>query len=57
MITPVPVAPRFLNFDLPAMLAASLALTVLLLARPVIGRGFGAVMLASYLVYVWAAQG
>jgi cation:H+ antiporter len=53
----VPVAPRFLNFDLPAMLAASLALTVLLLARPVIGRGFGAVMLASYLVYVWAAQG
>jgi cation:H+ antiporter len=57
IITPVPVAPRFLTFDLPVMLMASLALTALLLVRPVVGRGVGCVMLAGYLTYVWAAQG
>jgi cation:H+ antiporter len=57
LIAPVPVAPRFLTFDLPVMIAASLALTALLLARPVIGRGIGFTLLAGYVVYVWAAQG
>jgi cation:H+ antiporter len=57
LIKPIPVADRFLTFDLPIMIAASLALTVLLLTRPVIGRGIGFAALASYAVYVWAAQG
>jgi len=57
MITPVPVASRFLTFDLPVMIAVSLALTVLLLTRPVIGRRVGMVMLAGYMVYIWVAQG
>jgi cation:H+ antiporter len=57
LITPVPVAARFLTFDLPVMIAVSLVLTVLLLTRPVIGRGVGAVLLASYVVYIWTAQG
>ncbi|GAA0283706.1 calcium/sodium antiporter [Rhodovulum strictum] len=57
MITPIPVAPRFLTFDLPIMIAVSLVLTALLLTRPVIGRGIGVAMLAGYVAYVWAAQG
>jgi cation:H+ antiporter len=57
MIAPVPVAPRFLTFDLPVMVAASLLLTALLRARPTIGRGAGLAMLAAYAAYVWAAQG
>jgi len=57
LIAPVPVASRFLTFDLPVMIAVSLVLTALLLTRPVIGRGIGVVMLAGYVAYVWAAQG
>ena len=57
LIAPIPVASRFLTFDLPLMIAASLVLTGLLLTRPVIGRGVGGAMLAGYAAYVWAAQG
>lgn len=56
MITPVPVADRFLTFDLPVMLAASLVLTLFLLLRPTIGRGAGAALVLGYLAYVWSAQ-
>jgi len=57
LIKPIPVADRFLTFDLPIMIAVSLVLTVLLLTRPVIGRGVGLAGLVGYAVYVWAAQG
>ena len=57
MIAPIPVAPRFLTFDLPIMIALSLVLTGLLLTQKVIGRGVGVAMLAGYGAYVWAAQG
>lgn len=57
LIAPIPVASRFLTFDLPVMIAVSLVLTGLLLTRPVIGRGIGVAMLAGYVAYVWAAQG
>lgn len=57
LIAPIPVASRFLTFDLPVMIAVSLVLTALLLTRPVIGRAIGVAMLAGYVVYVWAAQG
>ncbi|MFN3641767.1 MAG: calcium/sodium antiporter [Gemmobacter sp.] len=57
LIAPIPVASRFLTFDLPVMIAVSLVLTALLLTRPVIGRGIGVAMLAGYAAYVWAAQG
>jgi cation:H+ antiporter len=56
LITPIPVAPRFLTFDLPVMIAASVLLAVLL-ARPLAGRTVGLGLLAAYAVYVWAAQG
>lgn len=56
LIAPIPVASRFLTFDLPIMIAVSLILTALLLTRPVIGRGIGLAMLAGYVTYVWAAQ-
>lgn len=56
LIKPIPVADRFLSFDLPIMIAASLALTTLLLTRPVIGRNIGLVVLITYVVYVWFAQ-
>ena len=52
----IPVAERFLTFDLPIMIVASLGLTALLLTRPVIGRGVGMVVLAAYVAYVWSAQ-
>lgn len=57
LITPIPVASRFLTFDLPVMIAVSLVLTGLLLTRPVIGRWVGVMMLAGYVAYVLAAQG
>lgn len=57
LITPIPVAPRFLSFDLPVMIGVSLVLTALLLTRPVIGRGVGLVMLVAYAAYIWTAQG
>jgi cation:H+ antiporter len=56
IITPIPVAGRFLTFDLPAMIAACVVLTVLLLLRPSIGRIVGAGMLLAYGAYVWGAQ-
>ncbi len=57
LITPIPVASRFLSFDLPVLIAMSLVLAVLLVTRPVIGRGVGLTMLAGYAAYIWAAQG
>lgn len=57
LITPVPVASRFLTFDLPVMIAVSLVLTGLLLTRPMIGRTVGMMLLTGYIAYVWAAQG
>ena len=56
VIAPVPVAPRFLSFDLPILIAVSLVLTLLLLTRPVIGRGVGIAMMLAYVTYVWSAQ-
>jgi len=57
LITPIPVASRFLSFDLPVLIAVSLVLCVLLVTRPVIGRGVGVAMLVGYAAYIWAAQG
>ena len=57
IITPIPVAARFLAFDLPVMLGASLLLAGLLLIRPAIGRPVGLLMIFLYAVYVGAAQG
>lgn len=57
LIVPIPVAARFLNFDLPVMIGVSLLLAALLLSRPVIGRWAGIAMLSGYAAYVWAAQG
>ncbi|MFN3823040.1 MAG: calcium/sodium antiporter [Pseudorhodobacter sp.] len=57
LIAPIPVAARFLTFDLPVMIVVSLVFAALLLTRPVIGRGMGGAMLVAYLAYVWAAQG
>lgn len=56
LIKPVPVADRFLTFDLPIMIAASLALTAMLLTRAVIGRAIGLIVLVAYVAYVWLAQ-
>ncbi len=55
IIAPIPVAGRFLTFDLPIMIAVSLVLT-LLLRRQTVGRGIGIVMLVAYAGYVFAAQ-
>lgn len=57
LISPIPVAQRFLTLDLPVMIAVSLVFTLLLLTRKVIGRAAGVVLLAAYAVYIWSAQG
>jgi len=57
LIAPIPVASRFVTFDLPVMIGVSAMLTALLLTRPAIGRGVGVMLLAGYCTYVWAAQG
>ena len=56
VISPIAVAPRFLTFDLPVMIAVSLVLTGLLLALRQISRGMGALMLLGYAGYVFTAQ-
>lgn len=56
MITPVPVASRFLAFDLPVVIGLSLALAALLLTRPMMGRWVGVAMLLGYAAYVVLAQ-
>lgn len=57
VITPIPVADRFLSFDLPVMIAVSLVFVALLLGRPQVGRVTGALLLVAYAAYVWSAQG
>jgi cation:H+ antiporter len=57
IIAPIPVAARFLAFDLPVMLVASPLLAGLLLFRWSLGRPVGLLMLVAYAAYVWAAQG
>jgi cation:H+ antiporter len=57
VIQPIPVASRFISFDLPVMIALSLVITALLLTRPVIGRAMGIMFLIGYAAYVVLAQG
>lgn len=57
LVAPIPVEPRFLSFDLPVMIGASVLLAALLLLRPRIGRPAGLGLLAAYAGYVWFAQG
>lgn len=57
LISPIPVAERFLRFDLPVMLAASSVLALFLLIRSGVGRWAGAALLLAYAAYIWAAQG
>jgi cation:H+ antiporter len=54
LVTPVPVAARFLSVDLWVLLAASGALAALLLLRGGLGRLSGAVLLTGYAGYTLA---
>ncbi len=56
IITPIPVADRFLTFDLPIMIGVSVVLTALLLTQKIIGRGFGLLLIAGYITYVITAS-
>ncbi len=56
IITPIPVTGRFLSFDLPVVIGASILITALLLTRQVIGRAMGAGLLVAYAVYIICAQ-
>lgn len=56
LISPIPVAERFLHLDLPVMLAASVVLALFLLALSGVGRWAGAALLLAYAAYIWAAQ-
>ncbi|SMY08983.1 calcium/sodium antiporter [Flavimaricola marinus] len=56
LITPIPVAARFLGIDLPVMLGVSVLLAVLLLLWARIGRGMGVAMLIGYAGYIGLAQ-
>ena len=48
----VAISRRFLTLDLPVMLAASVLLTVFILARRPIGRRVGVVLLTGYVAYL-----
>ncbi|MEM5494047.1 calcium/sodium antiporter [Hoeflea sp. AS16] len=52
VVTPVPVEPSMAAFDIPFMLAVSIALIGLILTAGRIGRGAGIAMLAIYTGYV-----
>jgi cation:H+ antiporter len=54
LVHPVGFSPSFASFDVPVMLAATLALTGLLFFAKVIGRRIGAAMIAAYGVYMAA---
>ncbi|MEO8244265.1 MAG: calcium/sodium antiporter [bacterium] len=56
IVRPIPVAPRFLTFDLPVLIVASLVVTGLILRQPQIGRVTGGLLLIGYVVYVIAAR-
>ncbi|MFT7440510.1 MAG: cation:H+ antiporter [Sulfitobacter sp.] len=56
LIAPIPIEARFLTFDLPVMIAASVLFAVLLLTRPIVGRVLGVGLLILYVVYVYFAQ-
>ena len=51
IIAPLPISPRFLWFDVPLMIAISIAFAVMLTAGERLGKAAGAVMLAGYAVY------
>lgn len=55
LISPIPVEGRFLTFDLPVMLAASLVLSLVLWRGGQVGRLAGLAALAAYAVYLWLA--
>ena len=52
LIIPIPVDPRFINFDLPVMLCATALTLVLIYARGEISRIVGAAMIAGYAGYI-----
>lgn len=55
LISPIPVEGRFLTFDLPVMLAASLVLALVLWRGGQVGLLAGLAALAAYAVYLWLA--
>lgn len=57
LITPIPVARRFLTLDLPVTIAASAVLALLLLTGRRMGRVTGFGLLGLYGVYLLGAQG
>jgi cation:H+ antiporter len=56
IVHPIPVASRFLTFDLPVLVAVTFGFAVVLLNRPQIGRVLGSAMVLVYLGYIAAAQ-
>ncbi len=52
VIQPIEVSARFRDIDAPVMLAASLVLLALLFSARVIGRAWGALLLAAYVGYM-----
>ena len=52
LLTPIPLAPRFLSVDTPILIAVTVAVVVLIWARGSIGRFAGAAMLAGYALYI-----
>lgn len=53
IVAPVPVDPQMARFDIPLMVAVSLAFAILLLTAGRVMRFAGAAMLAAYAAYIW----
>jgi len=52
MIRPLPVDPSLMRFELPVMVAFSLALVPMVLHRSTIGRGKGGLLVGGYLLFI-----
>lgn len=54
LFRPIAVAPETVRFEIPVMLAFSVALLPLVKRRLRLGRGEGGLLLSGYLVFIWA---
>jgi cation:H+ antiporter len=54
MVKPISISPNFPAFDIPVMVAATIALLVVLLAKLPLGRVVGAIFMAGYVAYTLA---
>lgn len=54
IITPIDVDLRFLTFDTPVLIGLTALIVAVIAIRGQLSRGFGALLIAGYICYIWA---